>query len=111
MAPGRAILQGIDAKPVNLIFEFTIFGSPKSNFQKGRPIYTAAQSPVHTSRNAASEFLSCCILISGPLCGDLRPLFRRTSESRYSSIRARFTARRHYCLPRRPEVRLFQSAL
>jgi len=34
MAPGRAILQGIDAKPVNLIFEFTIFGSPKSNSKR-----------------------------------------------------------------------------
>src|SRR5438445_8338500 len=101
MAPGRAILQGIDAKPVNLFFELTAFGAPKEQFQKGRSIYTAACWPVHrqSERAPASKFLLCSVLIS-ELPGKREPVM----------VFFEVTARRRYCSPRRPELRRFQSA-
>jgi hypothetical protein len=35
MSDDERFFRGIDAKPVNLFFELTAFGSPKERFQKG----------------------------------------------------------------------------
>jgi hypothetical protein len=80
MAPDERFFRGIDAKPVNLFFEFAAFGSPKSNFKRASQ-YTLPPARQSTSgRNARKlanfHFASFLLILElRCVCGPRR-LFR-----------------------------------